>query len=70
MNGWQGLFPLPIQKGFQGSSKTGDMARAYEKRIAEDKENKEMAESVKNNEALRKLAEDVKKLSGNMTIQS
>jgi hypothetical protein len=68
MNGWTGLFPLKNRNGFAGSPQLNDRARAYEKHVQADTEEREAKENEKNNDALRKIREQIRAVTAQKVI--
>ena len=60
-NGWTGLFPLKNQVN-------SDYARAHEKRILAEADQKESEESAKTNSGIRKIQEQIRTLADNKKI--
>jgi len=65
ISGWQGLWPLKKNKNFgngYSNNRQGDLARAHEKYIEEERQRKEGEENAKNNDRLREIQEQIKKI--------
>ena len=65
ISGWQGLWPLKKNKNLSGgysNSRQGDLARAHEKNMEAEQERRESDENSKNNDRLREIQDQIKKI--------
>lgn len=67
MNGWTGLFPIKDDPPVRGS-RDGDYARAHEKRIRADQEDRDRREAEKGNDALRRIREQAESIASQKRI--
>ena len=70
MKGWTGLFPIKKDKPqYYGGSRMSDKARAYEKRVQKEQEDREFDENAKHNAMLVEIKKMTENLKSNFSMK-
>lgn len=67
-NGWVGIFPIKTSSVTSKNGSYSDKARAFDKRLQAEEEDRLNRENEQNNDALRKLNAQRKQLSNNLSV--